>query len=609
MISVMHTIDNEQRNGVRERSQVFKWVTASLLYYFTDRFYAATSMRYDCFAPIKCCYAFEKENLVILNLPRPLSFSFIPGQYAYLKVGAIDSTWHPFSISSDPKDDHIQFIIEVYDDCSTIKDTWTKSLMKSILRLSTEKADIEGIGVDFEIMGPYGGSIGNVSTYTNVLAVASGTGIVPIISLLEQNSNYMVTLNHKEHLHHMKREKNQALCHLQQTKDNGKTLYDYYFPKRLNQVYVPRDAETDDSRDDLKTMDLAAKYIQSFYTLYKIRKSYATNSPCLAVRRAILEEKRLIQEYCISAVLSLLPIWGVVMIATTVSFHAHIVEDMTNSMADFLAIGTFFGIFAFAFQTIVFVPLLEYGAYLDMVMVGVSLVSSVLYTIWGTWGNFSTFNVVLYSFMGTYMTLRTWYFSVALDSYNSTISKYLRDRRIVSLNSFRVIWIIRSIDIMTQVAPILESLQTSIHDAWGKQSRSVQSVDIYVTGDHIQAQLDRLPIYNNVHVHSGRPDLYNVMESHVKQVISQELDLGSSSLVTFCGSPHLGNIVSKNVDEVALITKLLGNGTHTLTFRQENYGLATPSIKKDKYLIPLESKVKENIIVLDEKSIEIYYGV
>ena len=56
--------------------------------------------------------------MLCLRCYKPESFHFICGHYAWIKCKNIDSSWHPFYISSSPHEPTLSFHISVYDDWS-----------------------------------------------------------------------------------------------------------------------------------------------------------------------------------------------------------------------------------------------------------------------------------------------------------------------------------------------------------------------------------------------------------------------------------------------------------------------------------------------------------
>ena len=113
-LAIAHTLDDKARRG-QVRSQNFKWFSASLVWYLTDRLQASFNMR-DC--DVVECVALgddepESRKVVHLRIVRPETFIFRPGQYVFINDRNIDYTWHPYSIASSPHEDTIDFYIEV----------------------------------------------------------------------------------------------------------------------------------------------------------------------------------------------------------------------------------------------------------------------------------------------------------------------------------------------------------------------------------------------------------------------------------------------------------------------------------------------------------------
>jgi NAD(P)H-flavin reductase len=129
--------------------------------------------------------------MIILNIRRPILFSFRPGQYACLRVRSIDMHWHPFSIASDPASDDLVFYIEVHG-----KRSWSEILWN----LLAEEGQCHIYrNLDVELMGPYGSPLANISDFSHVLTIGTGTGIVPIISLFKQQVNQLLRLEPLSH--------------------------------------------------------------------------------------------------------------------------------------------------------------------------------------------------------------------------------------------------------------------------------------------------------------------------------------------------------------------------------------------------------------------------
>ena len=134
IVTVAHTFDHMQRSNTRTRSQTFHWVSATLLYYLCDR--AASYLNHHYKAKLESSSAItgEGSKMVLLKMRCPTLFDFKPGQYAFVRLPFIDSSWHPFSIASGPDSPFIEFYIEVFDEQS-----WTGKLWHLINDNRTEE--------------------------------------------------------------------------------------------------------------------------------------------------------------------------------------------------------------------------------------------------------------------------------------------------------------------------------------------------------------------------------------------------------------------------------------------------------------------------------------
>ena len=112
------------------------------------------------------------SKMMILKLRRPILFRFKPGQYCFLRMQDLDIHWHPFSIASGPSATELEFYIEVFGE-----ESWTGKLW-NMLKTNNDsgESDLSDLIIDFEVIGPYGTSLGKTEDFSNVLAVGTGTG-------------------------------------------------------------------------------------------------------------------------------------------------------------------------------------------------------------------------------------------------------------------------------------------------------------------------------------------------------------------------------------------------------------------------------------------------
>jgi predicted ferric reductase len=172
IVTVAHTFDHMQRNNTRTRSQTFHWVSATLLYYLCDRAASYLNHHYKVKLESSSATTGKGSKMVVLKMRRPTLFDFKPGQYAYLRLSFIDSSWHPFSIASGPDSPFIEFYIEVFNDKS-----WTGKLWQLINDNRAEEGRTGStLRIDVDIMGPYGTGLVRKEDFSHALAIGTGTG-------------------------------------------------------------------------------------------------------------------------------------------------------------------------------------------------------------------------------------------------------------------------------------------------------------------------------------------------------------------------------------------------------------------------------------------------
>ena len=192
ILVIAHTFDAvARRDG--GRSQTFKWFSASILYYVSDRAAMYMGHRYKTYIESSSIAHGNDgtRKLILLRLKKPTLFHFQPGQYIKLRIQSIDNTWHPFSIASGPESNILVFYIEVSG-----KNSWTSKLWNLTKRTCVEnivgsnKNDSERdnpttcVKQSVEIMGPYRTAFDNESKHSEALIIGGGTGKDHFLMLL-----------------------------------------------------------------------------------------------------------------------------------------------------------------------------------------------------------------------------------------------------------------------------------------------------------------------------------------------------------------------------------------------------------------------------------------
>ncbi|KAL3628890.1 hypothetical protein CASFOL_027936 [Castilleja foliolosa] len=138
------------------------------------------------YARVLPCRAIE------LTLPNNPRLKYAPTSMIFLKIPSISKfQWHPFSIISSYSRDEHTFSI-------TLKSggQWTSSLYDHILADDQDSEEDQRKCIPIAIEGPYGPDSLEFLRYNNLLMVAGGIGITPILSIVQElSSNSSITEN------------------------------------------------------------------------------------------------------------------------------------------------------------------------------------------------------------------------------------------------------------------------------------------------------------------------------------------------------------------------------------------------------------------------------
>lgn len=133
----------------------------------------------------------ETDRVIILRVKKPITFGYVPGQYASVRIASIDRHWHPFSLASEPSQACLEFYITV-----STPHSWTAKLWDV-----AKAASRPGGALPFrfvEVIGPYGTCI-DTKSHMHVCGIGAGTGIVPILSALKATVNVFCQINPSSH--------------------------------------------------------------------------------------------------------------------------------------------------------------------------------------------------------------------------------------------------------------------------------------------------------------------------------------------------------------------------------------------------------------------------
>ncbi len=666
-IAIAHTLDAPHRDGLKDRSQTFKWFVFSLWWYFLDRLYCASShlwIQEDLKSksiisdPITPNDGFEIQGrCVYLKVRRPIDFIATPGQWAYISIPAIDSTWHPFSIASDPAARDVAFMIDVKENNNNdSSSTWTAKLYDLIHDAKTKndkfttsspvkKNDVSNNYNDYfehhdaddlftvKLQGPFGSGL-STGTEGNTLCYAGGSGIVPILSMLQRNSRTLIQLDKKEFTkmrqsHNIEAAKLAAQFHKRRTIKQlimGFFIYlhNILLPRNDNSNSItttitsspPGSPTSPTIRRDVVDTGLMARHsaattIANWYSYHALRRWWSNGSnPSKApvtYTHLINSLKQLRMSTFSQVLFTFTPVFGCLVLSLTISWQTHTENNLVlrGGMKDFLAYGTFISLLGFGVLLLnqSFSDLLTF---VNFSMLCFGVISSVLWHQANAWGELSTLEYAAYLSAGFYMLFVYWS-SVMADKAQPLVDAVTQvSATIPAQDNFHVYWTSRDLVQIAVLLPTLNEAMANVINSYDKsdnlrvaRTKSHQSITIYVThksdgsNNNEEDEVSRKKFhsyidnlrknYPHVNIVIGRMNVFDTMQAHFARMIKQDSKYGPRASVTniaFCGSTYLGSVIDHTKETLQWLLEIKKADHHRMHLVQENYGHGSSGGKK-----------------------------
>lgn len=593
ILTILHTFDSAHRNGEKQRSQTYPWVTATFLFYLVDRSANFLNNYYQVkrVAALAISGA-QGGRMVLLTIRRPTLFEFKPGQYAFLRVGSIDYTWHPFSIASGPTSPNLEFYIEVFDDNS-----WTGKLWG--MANDTGGNDLR---VDMDVMGPYGTSLVRNEDFSHAIVFGTGTGmftskvcninrdnivlisyilllgIVPMISLFHQHIQSIVRLEPQKMQKEIDDQQERMIrMEFAEYQDKGSIAQKIYErchgkkpsadepsgPLRRTQSFH-RSQSFRDNLEALRSLNLDAEVVGCEITNLTEQKRR-----CKAMQEAALAETRSI--YGVVA-LALMTVLGVTAIALTISWNTYSFEPAEREIV-FAQILTIVFQCCFIAVAVFIWDAHKLTALIDFVFcILAPLVDWFWHTQYESMGRLTGINVVRYCLFTGYMVGRFWAMTVR-PRHRSWKRAIFADGS-STFQRLDLVWVSRSSALVSQILPLIDRSWSNLDEYW--EDTSICRISVFVTdkdqeaNDRLREEIEHSGLYQNGAIHFCRPNFDQIIENHTLDLIGTRRS--SSSVLAFCGSPVLSQKLHQQKISNDMLTAITGNKKHQMVFVSESYG-------------------------------------
>lgn len=422
------------------------------------------------------------------------NFRYGPGQYAELKIPQISRyEWHPFTIASAPNENgHIVFYIKSVG-------KWTSALFDMV---ASHKSETEPAIQKIGLRGPYGAPAQNYLAYRHIVAIGSGIGVTPLLSVW----NHLVSAG------------SSLVSDPDATQYRASTKYHERLPDDLDEKRLVEDA-------NIKHLDVVSFADQSL-TSARARAAYYAS---------------VLESMTVNICLFLFFLYMEVAVFAVWIFN-HDVESATME-----AVAS--GIALFMFGSKILLSLIAYGGrylfsfvcFLESGIVIVDIVTLVA-SIGSARSPTHKEAIVYFVSFAFFLLLhgvRIFYvfYATARPPNNSEIEETQQGG--TSLDSITGIWVSRHYSGMSYAAPDLVDTVRDVSPAF--------SLKLYATRDKPSGVEQANPFVDcgpNHSLQAGRPEWESILVNAIERAHSTNSE-GESVGIFFCGSPAIASTLQR----------------------------------------------------------------
>lgn len=495
--------------------------------------------------PVHAAVALDTATkAVTLTLNKPVTFGYLPGQYAFLRIASIDGTWHPFTIISTNKEDYLEFYVEV-----KAPGSWSHTLFDKVKARTSGKHTFH-----VDVIGPFGNAVIDTKA-SHLCLVGSDNGILPLLSAykfivhkwLEIDANTFLTTERKK-------------------RDRAKLLV-------TNQKFI-------------------AKSLRG--ALYRLGPRDTRGNPLLRASNDVDEEvepiaidevrhriKKRLRFEAAKAVLIFAPLFELTVCGLLVSW-SFVDKPTTLGMAQLLRVSTAINTGTFGLLWLVTFDLNHFSSWIDMLLV---VTSAIAIAMWNSdYRHFSQGQVIAYIVLSVYRVIRGWVMATRsnYDVHRSFIDGLGLDS-VVQISSLKLIWIIRDPRSAIHIWKQIDDAFVLLEKTWGECAQKVLKIEIHTIDnddDSLLALKDAVSetaLYRSGALLIGKLKVYHTVERLLTKRIEDDIAAGgtaaaTSTHISYCGGASLGSMLARIVAHIQVIAYSMKHGHHHITYSQEQYG-------------------------------------
>jgi len=603
-LAIAHTMDDAARAG-KKRSQTFKWFAASLVWYLTDRMFVVMNTEDMEVVESRALGGSEKGSddqegkekggkVLILRLKRPIHWKFRPGQFASLCASGVigDPHWHALSIASSPDEATVDFYIEVQGPGSWTDRLWSASRDHDIER------GVASQSWRIKVQGPFGVALADFDEYKHIIAVGSGTGLVPMLSLLKSTYSALFRINAEVHSHASVKLDEATREYVVAVKKRRTTLL-RVIGSALSSLVPPDPVAKEMDLDSVPTYtkQLVSR-MQLWFRLRRLRQS-GTQSATYAGLARQRRSSQLAQFGRVSLLALPVTEFAAAVLALSWSVLHHEAEPRGEIVSLTMRYALFglqvAAVSSFALFWAVCSVLLTFVWWADLIMLTTSGLAITLWWEDGSFGEFEELQRLALVALAAYRFFRVWtYVVVPSDLFSEALRANKESAAALPVDSFKLIFVTRNAFFAQHLWPELDHQWSQLESTWGNYATKVSRITVFCTERNSEARkalqmaVCNTALYRAGGLKFGRPSFPNEMNSHLLEIAKKDQMTGkgvpstTSTLVAFCGGTILGNTLNDAVnDAVAAVKLVAGESNHAMEFVQENYGHAVVMSKKE----------------------------